>query len=86
MSIYYKLNHMSTKNNVHDLRFKAIANLLTEWRRSQGLSQLELCNQGQLHRNTVQRAENGKNITLLSLFMIVDALDISPKEIFLDIE
>jgi hypothetical protein len=39
-----------------------------------------------LHRNTVIRIENAKNLTLLSLFELADALDLSPKELFLDIE
>jgi DNA-binding XRE family transcriptional regulator len=50
------------------------------------MTQEELSHILNLHRNTIQRAENGQNITLLSIFELADALDISIKDLFQDIE
>lgn len=65
-------------------RLLYLSNLLKEYRHSEGLTQKELCLH--LHRNSVVRAENAKNLTLLSVFKLADALDISLNELFADIE
>jgi len=57
-----------------------------EYRFSMGLTQDEFSQNSGLHRNTIQRAENGKNITLLTVCELADALDLSLKELFQDIE
>ena len=67
-------------------KFDLLAAYLRELRFSEGLSQIEISQKGNLHRNTIMRAEDGKNLTLLSVFELADALDISPKELFQDIE
>ncbi len=61
-----------------------LSNLLKEYRHSEGLIQDDLCQH--LHRNSVVRAENAKNLTLLSVFKLADALCISLNELFADIE
>jgi DNA-binding XRE family transcriptional regulator len=50
------------------------------------MTQQELSHNLNLHRNTIIHAENAKNLTLLSVFELADALDISLKELFQDIE
>ena len=70
----------------HLKRLEYISIYLRELRLNEGFTQKELSQQMKLHRNTVIRIENAKNMTLLSLFELADALDLSPKELFLDIE
>jgi transcriptional regulator with XRE-family HTH domain len=79
---------MSTKtiSDQNLRRFAYISIYLRELRLNEGFTQKELSQQMKLHRNTVIRIENAKNLTLLSLFELADALDLSPKELFLDIE
>jgi transcriptional regulator with XRE-family HTH domain len=69
----------------HQKKLEIIATYLRELRFNEGLTQEELSHTMSLHRNTVIRAENGKNITLLSFFELAEALDINPKEL-LDID
>ena len=70
----------------HQKQLEAISNYLRELRFSEGLTQKELSEQVNLHHNTIQRAENGENTTLLTIFELADALDISPTELFSIIE
>lgn len=67
-------------------RFEYISIFLRELRLNSGLTQKELSQQTSLHRNSIINAEKARNITLLSLFELADALEISPKELFLDLE
>jgi transcriptional regulator with XRE-family HTH domain len=69
----------------HQKRLEIISIYLRELRFSEGLTQKDLSQTVNLHRNSIKRAENAKNLTLLSLFELADALNISPKELF-DIE
>ena len=69
----------------HQKKLNIIATYLRELRLNEGLTQRELSLSMNLHRNTVIRAENSKNLTLLTFFELADALDINPKEL-LDIE
>jgi transcriptional regulator with XRE-family HTH domain len=71
--------------NNHD-RLTAISNFLKGYRINSGITQEELSQQSNLHRNTIINAENGRNITLLSLLDLADALEISPEELFYDIK
>jgi hypothetical protein len=77
---------MSSKpiSKKHQKRLDLIATYLRELRLNEGLTQNELTHN--LHRNTIIRAENSKNLTLLSVFELVDAMGISLQEFFLDIE
>lgn len=66
-------------------RLKVLSLYLHELRLNGSLTQNELSQSLNLHRNTIIRAENAQNMTLLTFFEMADALDISPKEL-LDIE
>ena len=70
--------------NIRRLEYLSI--YLRELRLNEGLTQEELSQQMNLHRNSIIRAENCKNITLLSLFELIDALDVSPEDIFYDLK
>lgn len=71
----------------HNLRrLEYLSMFLRELRLNSGLTQLELSQRMNYHRNSIIRAEKAKNITLLSLFELSDSLDINPKEFFLDME
>jgi transcriptional regulator with XRE-family HTH domain len=77
---------MKTIPNQNRKRLEYLSTFLRELRLNEGMTQKELSQHMKLHRNTIIRAENAKNLTLLSLFELADALDLSPKELFLDIE
>lgn len=68
------------------LRQKAVSKFIKGYRINSGITQQQLSELSNLSRNTIINAESGKNLTLNSLFELADALDISPKELFLDIE
>lgn len=84
-----KTNLTSYKNfkviENHD-RLAAISKFLRVYRVDSGITQQQLSEQSNIHRNTIIHAENAKNITLLSLFELLDALDVSPKELFYDMK
>jgi transcriptional regulator with XRE-family HTH domain len=67
-------------------RLQYLSTFLRELRLNNGLTQQELSQNLNLHRNTIQNAENVRNITLLSLFELADTLDISLKELFSDFD
>ena len=75
---------MSSKpiQDQHQKQLETISTYLRELRFSEGLTQTELSQQINLHRNSIQRAEGGKNITLLSIFELADAFNICPSELF----
>jgi transcriptional regulator with XRE-family HTH domain len=70
----------------HRKRLIAISTYLRELRFAGGLTQQELSQNLNLHRNSIARAENAQNMTLLSIFELADALEISLSELFQDIE
>jgi len=65
-----------------------LASMIKEYRLNSGYSQNALIQELNLNlnRNTVSRAENGKNISLLSLFEIAATLEIDLKVLFDDEE
>lgn len=67
-------------------RLTAVKNFIKGYRIDSGITQQRLSEQSNLHRNTIINAESGKNITLSSLFELLDALDVSPEELFYDIK
>lgn len=73
-----------TISDLNKKRLQYLSNLLKEYRHSEGLIQNDLCQH--LHRNSVVRAENAKNLTLLSVFKLADALGIGLSELFADME
>jgi transcriptional regulator with XRE-family HTH domain len=67
-------------------RLEYLGTYLRELRFNEGMTQKELSQNLNLHRNSIIRAENNHNITLLTVFELVDALDISLSELFQDME
>ena len=53
-----------------------------------GLTQSELSSRSNLHVNSIQRFEKGisRNISLLTLFSLIDALEMPLSEFFVDME
>ena len=70
----------------HQKKFEYLSTYFRELRINEGMTQRELSQNLNLHRNTIIRSENAENLTLLSVFELADALDISLKELFQDIE
>jgi transcriptional regulator with XRE-family HTH domain len=70
----------------HRKKIEYLSTYFRELRLNEGMTQKELSQNLNLHRNTIIRAENAENLTLLSVFELADALDISLKELFQDIE
>jgi len=67
-------------------RLEAISTYLKTYRTVSGYTQDELCKNLNLHRNTLIRAENCENITLLSFLELADTLEIDLYEMFAAIE
>jgi transcriptional regulator with XRE-family HTH domain len=67
-------------------RLDYLSTFFRELRLNEGMTQHELSQNSFLHRNTIIRAENGANLTLLSIFELADSLDVSLSELFQDIE
>jgi transcriptional regulator with XRE-family HTH domain len=67
-------------------RLEYLSILLKQYRQSEGMTQRELSEHLNLHRNSVIRAENAKNLTLLSVFELADTLNISLRDLFAEIE
>ena len=65
-------------------RLISITSFLKWYRINSGISQQELSENADIHRNTILRYESTipKNLTLLTVFEIADALDLSLNEIF----
>jgi len=65
-------------------RLEIFGMYIRELRRNQGLTQIGLSNNPNPtpHRNTIVRAEAGKNISILTAFELADALDVEIRELF----
>ena len=72
--------------DLHRKRLEYLSTYFKELRYSENMTQKELSENMNLHRNTIVRAENAKNLTLLSVFELADSLDINIKDLFIDIE
>jgi transcriptional regulator with XRE-family HTH domain len=70
----------------HQKRLEYLSNFLHELRLNENLTQKELSEKLNLHRNTIIRAEAAKNMTLVSLFELADALDFNISDLFSDID
>ena len=71
----------------HNLRrLEYISIFFRELRLNAGLTQAELSRISNLHYNTILRAENIKNISLLTLFKLADTLEIDIKDIFYEMD
>lgn len=69
-------------------RLQAVTGFLKWYRINSGLSQYELSEVSEVHRNTIVRYESCRpeNITLKTVFEIADALEVDINQIFLEIE
>jgi DNA-binding XRE family transcriptional regulator len=69
-------------------RLQAMSTFIKGYRLNSGLSQLELSEVSEVHRNTIGRLESEipKNITLLTVFEIADALELDISQVFHEIE
>ena len=69
-------------------RLQAVQSFLKWYRINSGLNQQELSEYSDVHRNTISRYESTipKNLTLLTVFEIADALELDVNQIFLEIE
>ncbi len=68
----------------HKLKLEKIGALMKEYRLAEGWTQQMLSEYANLHRNTVIRAENAKNISLLTFLEIADTLNIRLSDIFIN--
>ena len=78
---------MTQINHHHQKRLEYIAAFLRNYRLNVGMTQHDLseCSHS-VHRNTIIRAEAAKNISLLKLFEILDAMELSPQDLFMEVE
>ena len=88
VSIYLKHQPMIKKTypDEYHKKLEGIAGLIREYRINSGYTQMEFSEYLDLHRNTLSRAENGQNITLLSLLELADTLGVDLVDLFVDIK
>ena len=69
-------------------RLQAISAFLKEYRINSGYTQLELSECSEIHKNTIGRYESNspKNLTLLTVFEVADAMELDVNQIFLEVE
>lgn len=69
-------------------RLQTITSFLKWYRINSGISQIELSKYSGVHRNTIVRYESSlpKNLTLLTVLEIADALELDVNQVFLDIK
>lgn len=68
-------------------RIEEISLFIKNYRINDGLTQTDFGKLSDIHHNTIQRFEAGnKNITIGTLFRMIDAMEMTPSEFFQDIE
>ena len=68
-------------------RLEAIRMFIRNYRINDRLSQSEFSKLSETHTNTIQRFETGnKNITVLTLFNFIDAMDMTLEDFFAGME
>lgn len=67
-------------------KLDTLSQVLVECRFIENQSQCDVSDEIDIHRNTIVRAENGKNITLVSLFMLSDYYEMPLSDLFSVIE
>jgi DNA-binding transcriptional regulator YiaG len=93
LTIYRKLKPMYLENEKqiksvpenHKKMLQTMGHYIRELRLAYGMTQTEFSTQQRIGKNSLQNAEYGRNITLLTLFKIIDEL-VSPNELFEDIK
>jgi transcriptional regulator with XRE-family HTH domain len=73
---------------IQETRLRTVTSFLKWYRINSGLSQQELSENSGIHRNTIVRYESDapKNLTLLTVFEIADALELDVYQIFQEME
>jgi len=66
----------------HQMKLDYIGALIREYRFGEGWTQQMLGEYCNLNRNTISRAENGGNVSVLTILEIVDSLDIKIVDLF----
>ena len=75
------------RDNVDEKRLKAFGKHLAEIRKSKGMTQEDLAFKSELSFTQIARIETGViNTTLNTIFIICDALEISPAALFEEFE
>jgi DNA-binding XRE family transcriptional regulator len=87
-SIYLKYRRMKSKPipDQQRKRYDEIRMFVKNYRINDELTQREFSNMAEIHTNTIQNFESGKNITLLTLFGCIDAMGMTLSEFFDGIE
>lgn len=67
-------------------RLNYISLFLKNIRINDGLSQQDVSDQCNLHRNSIHRVENAQNITVLTLLELCEAYNLPLAEMFMEIE
>jgi DNA-binding XRE family transcriptional regulator len=70
----------------HIKRYDEIRMFIKNYRVNDGLTQRDFGNMAEIHTNTLQNLESGKNITLLTLFGCIDAMGMTISEFFEGLE
>lgn len=68
------------------LRLKYLGMFLRSYRVNSGLRQVDVSAAINLSRNSISRIERSHNFSVIHLFKLADAFDISLSELFQDIE
>ena len=72
---------MNTNTISPEKRLEWLSLYIKELRLNLGLRQQDLADKSDLPRSTIQRIEYGKNITIMTLYKIADALQVNPSEL-----
>ena len=88
-SIYLKDTRRMKSNPIPDQQRKRndeIRMFVKNYRINDGITQREFGEMAEIHTNTLQNLESGKNITLLTLFGCIDAMGMTLSEFFEGLE
>lgn len=66
-------------------RMRKIGDFIKEYRRDM-FSRKEFAEEHGIAKSIIERIENSQNVELHSIFRICDALEISPEELFIEID
>ena len=73
-------------NGLSQMRMEQIGNLLREYRYDTMLSRQDFAKEYGVSSSLVERIEDGKNVQILSIFRMCDIFNISPDELFRELE
>ena len=88
-SIYLKDTRRMKSNPIpdqHRKRYDEIRLFVKNYRINDGITQREFGEMAEIHTNTIQNLEAGKNITLFTLLSCIDAMGMTLSECFEGLE